>query len=280
MIFQEFCGGRLVDEWSGKLHIGISNIGSALSNVHTCYTQASQVVTATQDRGYNSVYTYGELAEDLRNTLFGLDLQQKLYQLVLSGENEKLEEAFEQLLSKVRKRPLIREEARKQVFYSLRHTLACAFAQIAKAGDEIGEPAYRDMDSMECLLVSLEQMALEICNYIEMKKKSRNEDLKRRIITFLEGHYQDSGLTAGILCAEVGISEKYLFQFIKEHTGKSFAVHLEDLRMDRARLLLLNTTLSNADIAEKTGFGTASTFYRVFQKRQGVSPGAYRRSHG
>jgi len=80
-----------------------------------------------------------------------------------------------------------------------------------------------------------------------------------------------------MVCQEMKISEKYLIQFLKEQTGMTFAKYVEDLRVERAKELLRNTEYSNETIAREAGFGSLNSFYRVFNKKTGVSPGAFRR---
>ena len=96
------------------------------------------------------------------------------------------------------------------------------------------------------------------------------------IIDYIQEHYSDPALTAGMVCQEMKISEKYLSQFLKEHTGKTFAKYVEDLRVEQAKKLLKETSFSNEKIAEAAGFGSANSFYRVFKKKTGVSPGEFR----
>ena len=78
------------------------------------------------------------------------------------------------------------------------------------------------------------------------------------------------------ICGNLGISERFLQTAIKDKTGDTFAVYLEKLRIRKATELLLNTKLSNEQIADEVGFVAVSTFYRVFNKRMGMSPKAFR----
>ncbi|WP_308205315.1 helix-turn-helix transcriptional regulator [Mycolicibacterium frederiksbergense] len=53
---------------------------------------------------------------------------------------------------------------------------------------------------------------------------------------------------------------------------------LLDLRIDRAKTLLLTTPQSIAEIAAAVGFSTPSHFAAAFRRRVGISPSVYRRS--
>ncbi len=53
--------------------------------------------------------------------------------------------------------------------------------------------------------------------------------------------------------------------------------YLLDLRTDRAKTLLLDTSRSIAEISSAVGFSTPSHFATAFKRRVGISPSAYRR---
>ena len=79
-----------------------------------------------------------------------------------------------------------------------------------------------------------------------------------------------------MVSAEAGIAEKYLYQYLKEQTGETFASILMRLRIEQARKYLEESDLSNEKIAELTGFGSVNSFYRNFGKYVGVTPKVYR----
>jgi AraC-like DNA-binding protein len=98
------------------------------------------------------------------------------------------------------------------------------------------------------------------------------EDVER----FLETNYQDVMLSAYVVSKELGISEKYLFQFWREQTGGTFGSYMLQIRLEKAKEYLINTDYSNKQITEMIGFTTVNTFYRNFKKKFGVTPKIYR----
>lgn len=63
----------------------------------------------------------------------------------------------------------------------------------------------------------------------------------------------------------------------RKHLGITPRTCLENVRLDRARQLLLSGELSVRDIAKRCGFSSSSRFCVVFQKRLGCTPGDFRR---
>jgi AraC-like DNA-binding protein len=107
-------------------------------------------------------------------------------------------------------------------------------------------------------------------------KKSNNNRLKTDILNYIGAHYGDASLSAGSIASELLISEKYVFSFVKEQTGKSLGKYIEEIRLLNAEQLLLTTDYSNNRIWKLCGFGSENTFYRAFSKKHGVTPTVWR----
>lgn len=78
--------------------------------------------------------------------------------------------------------------------------------------------------------------------------------------------------------SRVQVNSKYISDYLKFHYGETFLVYVNRLRVEYAASLLASGTLTMEDIAEKSGFTNASTFYRNFARVKGISPAQYRKS--
>jgi len=75
-----------------------------------------------------------------------------------------------------------------------------------------------------------------------------------------------------------GLSGSHFQRLYKKHFGISFTEDLISFRMDRARYLLKNTSMSVQRIAEECGYTNAAHFMRQFKERQKMSAGQYRKA--
>jgi len=64
----------------------------------------------------------------------------------------------------------------------------------------------------------------------------------------------------------------------KRITGTSPNQYHLDLRLNRAKDLLMNTALNINEIADQTGFDSIFYFSKIFKKKNGVSPNSYRKN--
>lgn len=79
-----------------------------------------------------------------------------------------------------------------------------------------------------------------------------------------------------VLAAEVGVSAAYLQRIFRQVQGETIIEYLNRMRIERAKLLLLNTDDSVIDIALAAGFNSRQHFTRVFTAAEGCSPQRYR----
>ena len=73
-----------------------------------------------------------------------------------------------------------------------------------------------------------------------------------------------------------GMSYPLLRRLFKSQTGFSPHAYIVEMRLNRAKALLRETSLSVAEIGTSVGFSSHAYFSAAFQKRLGLSPSAWR----
>jgi len=128
---------------------------------------------------------------------------------------------------------------------------------------------------------------IEISNYtfafcknaialIDEHKKTNAYRYIERTKEFVADNYDDSALTLNTVSDYAGISAPYLSKLFREVTNENFLDYLNSYRVKQAQLLLTNTDSPVKDIGFKVGFSTVTTFFRVFKKKTGITPGQFR----
>ncbi len=74
-----------------------------------------------------------------------------------------------------------------------------------------------------------------------------------------------------------GMSQGRFCVVFKEATGKTPQKFIEDIKLSKAKEMLINTTLPMAAVAENSGFRDPLYFSRVFRANVGMSPTEYRK---
>ena len=93
---------------------------------------------------------------------------------------------------------------------------------------------------------------------------------------YLEAHCSDMGLCNKDVACVCKISEVYLRKLFAQYFHTSPKQYLIDLRIKKAKQLLLQGNMKTSDLSEQCGFANAYHFCRLFKKHTGLTPTEYR----
>ena len=98
------------------------------------------------------------------------------------------------------------------------------------------------------------------------------------LLEYIEENYREK-ITTKDLAAHCFISEEHLCRFFKKSVGKTVSEYLNQDRVEKATILLLNTEDSVGNVGASVGFDDINYFTRVFKRIKSVTPREYRRIH-
>lgn len=93
-------------------------------------------------------------------------------------------------------------------------------------------------------------------------------------LSFARAHFAEP-LTVNDLAEQVALSPSAFSGLFREVTGRSPYQFLKELRLDRARELLVDGHLSVTGVSRKVGYTSVSHFIKEFRNRFGTTPRAY-----
>lgn len=118
-----------------------------------------------------------------------------------------------------------------------------------------------------------------------INRKELSNDLLEQFNQQLE-QYFDSGLLQekGIpsieqIAKQLSVSQRYLSDTLKKETGKTSTEHLQLYLIDEAKNILLDPKKTVSEVAYELGFEYPPYFSRLFKKKEGMSPTAYREKY-
>jgi transcriptional regulator GlxA family with amidase domain len=105
---------------------------------------------------------------------------------------------------------------------------------------------------------------------------AKNSHKLLSIVEIMEQNIEEP-IAPEALAGEVGISIRQVERLFRQHTGKSPARYYMELRLEHARLLLLQTSMSITEIYIASGFSTHSHFAKSYREFYGISPSRERK---
>ena len=77
---------------------------------------------------------------------------------------------------------------------------------------------------------------------------------------------------------EVNVSSNHFSAIFRKETGETFIDYLTEVRMEKARTLLVCTAMKTSEIGFQVGYRDPHYFSYIFKKTQGMSPKEYRKA--
>lgn len=96
------------------------------------------------------------------------------------------------------------------------------------------------------------------------------------VISYIEKNFNER-MTLDTLVEVSNYSKRHITRLVQEWCGMSPMEYLDSVRIRNACALLIHTTLSVSQIAERCGFADYNLFSRHFRTVKGVSPTQFRR---
>lgn len=116
-----------------------------------------------------------------------------------------------------------------------------------------------------------------ITNAITMGEKSNPQSkFLSEVVKCVHDHLTEVTFDSSKLAKHFAMSESQLYRKLKSITGKSTAIFIRSIRLEKARELLVHDDVTVAEVAYATGFNDPSWFSRAFKKEFGKAPSQMR----
>jgi AraC-like DNA-binding protein len=120
-----------------------------------------------------------------------------------------------------------------------------------------------------------------IKNTFEILSSMENNP-KKTVITMVENviseYLSDEGLSLEFIAEKVYLSPKYISRIFKEETGTTVTQFTNDMRLNKAARMLLESNISLEELVKEVGYSSSNYFIKKFKEKYYVTPTQYRRN--
>jgi len=139
--------------------------------------------------------------------------------------------------------------------------------------------------SFPSMLKSLSiQIVFQLIRDLRAEHKEQEEEIDwdnpyiGKAILFMRNHYQ-TNISIKDICDSIYLSRYHFKRIFKEYTGRTPHRYLMDIRLEKAKELLLSNKNSIEEIARMCGFVNAGHFTVAFKRDTKLTPSEYRKIH-
>ncbi|MGL4912494.1 MAG: response regulator [Romboutsia sp.] len=129
---------------------------------------------------------------------------------------------------------------------------------------------------------TVSEIELELVNmikYMQSKLEQTEESISPVILKLLQ-HIEESykyDLNLKEISDNLNINSIYLGQLFQKETGVLFSDYINNFRINKAKDLLVNTSLKASEIGDLVGYANKNYFYRKFKNIVGITPSEWRK---
>lgn len=116
---------------------------------------------------------------------------------------------------------------------------------------------------------------IELSNHL-LTHQHQDKNVIYEIAKYIQNHYHQD-ITLQEIANHFYLSREYISRKFKQEFKVNLSDYLSDIRVEKAKLLLLNPHLRIAQVAGMVGYDDEKYFSKVFKKMVGLSPNEYRK---
>ncbi len=113
---------------------------------------------------------------------------------------------------------------------------------------------------------------------VQLASEERQRQTLPRAMQYIHAHFTEQ-ITLDTLAGLEHISKSYLSRQFKRFTGMTVIEYVNNLRVEMAKHLLVNSDESITNIGYQVGYESPKYFYRIFRASCQQSPAAFRKAH-
>lgn len=117
----------------------------------------------------------------------------------------------------------------------------------------------------------IEKIQLDVSNQLN------NQDIISEMKHYTQENYQKD-LSLKIIGERFNYNSAYLGKKFRKETGKTYLAYLEEIRMEKAKDILLHSNFMVYEIAEMVGYSNVDYFYKKFKNHFHLSPNEFRKN--
>ncbi|MCR4850467.1 MAG: response regulator [Lachnospiraceae bacterium] len=118
-----------------------------------------------------------------------------------------------------------------------------------------------------------------IADTLEQKEEGTGSDnLTVRRAKSMISEFYHTGITLDEIASRLDITPEYLGTLFHKETGVTFSTYIKNFRIQKAKELLIGTSLKLYEIADRVGYSDPKYFSKVFRDTTGQLPADYRKA--
>lgn len=273
----------IIERFKIFVTIAVSNIHEGIDRIGDCWIEAQTAADYTIVKGKSQIIYYRDIREVVgKHYYYPLETEVRLVNFVKSGDTQSVAKLLDDIYTMNFISNSITPELGKLLFFNIISTYLKIINTVSpNHTDFLGE----NFDPIQQLFTyqtadEIHGKAKHLYDRLTVTFQKgltdRGTQMFQDIVGLIESHLSNSSLGLPFIAEHLNVTPQYVSSFFKKYSGQNITDYITRQRIDKAKRLLEETHLANAQIAEMVGYTSTVVFIRSFKKLEGVTPGKYR----
>jgi AraC-like DNA-binding protein len=265
-----------------RFTVAVGQTNPTIKGISESYGQALEALEHKFVMGGGKVILFEDIEAPKNNYYYPIEKEQQFMSSIKVGDLANSQAIFNEIFDRNLQSAHLSIQMVKCLIFDMASTVVKTLDELGLSGEgqflEDVNPVDR-LINCENVFQMKEQMSniLElVCQYVNGKKKSHNTGLKESIEVYITTHYSDFNLSISLIADHLNMNASYLSRFYKEQAGESLVEFINKTRIEAAKKMLKNPTLTMSHIAEQVGYSSNIALIRAFKRYVGMTPGKYK----
>lgn len=206
------------------------------------------------------------------------DYVEKIISCLQFRDDDRLQYYFSQYETYCRKNQLTEERAKAEMIDKLKSI----YAHLQLEYPKLELPANEEIFPLIYGSLHLQEMLVKVQDHLLHLSKEFNifldpENLTERMEEYTR-HFYYKELSLKTMAELFHYNPSYLGKKFKKETGMYFHHYVDEVRIEKAKELLIDGHWKVYEISDKIGYSNHDYFYKKFKKQTGMSPREYQKS--
>ncbi|WP_461206223.1 helix-turn-helix domain-containing protein [Clostridium sp. DL1XJH146] len=263
---------------------GIGMVYKDLFNIKLSYNEALKALRYKIYQGKNKIIDIGTIEEDEGELYYyNSEKERLLLNNIKIGNRDKVQAIIEELFLSIINNRNISTIYIKEYFIRIINQIIESVINSGINLEDIFEKKRNVYDEIleKETISDLENWFKEIClsivGYINVTNESKGNKNIENVLQYIEKNF-NKDISLKDVADYVDLNPSYVSTIFKENIGESFVSYLNKTRIEKAKKLIVNTQHTIKEIGFRVGFNSLQSFFRIFKKYEGITPGQYRQN--
>lgn len=264
------------------ISVGVGMPHKGMNQIVNSYREAIQALHYRMIIGNHKIIYFNETNDDAYDYYYPAEIEMQLMNCIKIADFEQTEKILDQVFAENFLTRRISLSKGKCLFFNMMSTHVKILNDMKVNHQNVfGEEQDPVQQVLACQTVEeihekIKVIYQKLCEEMKEKRSEHSEHLLTNIINYIHKHYADPMISLTSIAEEMNITPQYLSSFFKKHQGENVTEFIAKIRIEAAKQLLENTTLTISQIAKQIGYANDIGLIRLFKKQEGITPGKYR----